>query len=340
MAFAHEFELRMLLFREAMRARFLPSKRRKMQRRGVFGFLDHVPEERARGIAIATIIKDEGLYLAEWTEFHLMLGVRHIYFYDNGSSDNTPEVLAPYLREGLVTLLPWRNFYAPAQPLAFAHAMANFGAEYRWMAFTDVDEFLFPVEGDSLDATMEKLAHLPAISLPWIMFGPGGHKARPEGLVIKNFTERAAFPPIAPQYSLLKHKSIVNPRKVARELGIHLFETEEYGSVLINDRGKMYPHHQLRVLEYATADHLRLNHYFTRSLDELRSKLEKGRVDKFGAVDMKVLDRRLGHYYRHTEQDTTIARFIPELERRLAARFGKPVASAQGREEPIVVAAE
>jgi hypothetical protein len=326
MALVHDIELRLLLLREALRANLLPSKRRA-RRRGTFDYLRHIPEEQAHGIGIATIIKDEAPYLAEWTEFHLMIGVRHIHFYDNGSSDNTLEILAPYLRDQLVSVLPWRNFAAPAQPLAFAHAMANYGGYYRWMAFTDVDEFLFPVEGESLEATMKKLEHLPAISLPWIMFGPSGHQARPEGLVIKNFTERAAFPPIASQYSLLKHKSIVNPRKVARDLGIHLFNTKEQGAVLINDRGQVYPHHQLRVLEYATADHLRLHHYFTRSLDELRAKLTKGRVDKWGAVDMKVLDRRLEHYSRHTEQDTTIQRFIPELERRLAVRFGTSYAA-------------
>jgi hypothetical protein len=31
-----------------------------------------------QGIAIVAIIKDEAPYLAEWLEFHLMLGVRHI----------------------------------------------------------------------------------------------------------------------------------------------------------------------------------------------------------------------------------------------------------------------
>ncbi len=35
-----------------------------------------------------------------------------------------------------------------SQTLAYAHAIMNFGADWRWMAFVDIDEFLFLAEGD------------------------------------------------------------------------------------------------------------------------------------------------------------------------------------------------
>jgi hypothetical protein len=336
MMLRYDLEWRLIRLREAWRAW---KRRRTSKRRN--GIVTAIPESSATGIAIAAIVKDEGAYLAEWVEFHLMLGVRHIFFYDNGSTDNTPEVLAPYLKDNLVSILPWRNFAGPAQPLAFAHALANFGPNFRWMAFTDVDEFLFPVQGSSLDETMKTLEHLPAISLPWMMFGFSGHQIRPEGLVIKNFTERAAFPPIASQYTLLKHKSIVNPRAVYNDIGIHLFVTKQHGEVLINDRGQIYPHGKIRSLKHATADHLRLHHYFTRSHEEFHEKLLKGRVDKLGKVQMDVLDRRIGQYKRHTEQDTTIWRFIPELERRLAVRYGQsqsPIAAPRSQPQVAIPA--
>jgi hypothetical protein len=208
------------------------------------------------------------------------------------------------------------------QKMAYDHALANFAMPYRWVAFIDIDEFMFPVKGSSLPDTMKQLEHLPAISMPWFMYGHGGHEKKPHGLVIRNFTERSAFPPIASQYTLLKFKSIFNPRAVAK-VGIHSFETVDEGEVLINDRGQIYPHHQMRVLEYATADHIRLNHYFTRSKEEFRAKLMRGRVDQAGKVDMHHLDQRVAQYHRHIENDTEIWRFIPELERRLALRFGQ-----------------
>lgn len=320
MSWLHDTELRLLLFREVVRSRLRGAKRwRKTKPRRSNAIADHpaTPE----GIAIAAMFKNEGPYLAEWLEFHLMIGVRHIYLYDNGSTDDWQPAVAPYVRDGQVTLIPWRNFYgSPQQALAYSHAMGNFGMHYRWMAFIDLDEFMFPVEGESLAATMQKLEHLPAISMPWFMYGFGGHDKKPDGLVIKNFTERAAFPAIASQYTLLKFKSIVNPRAVS-SVGIHTFKTFDEGEVLISDRGRFYPHHQMRVLDYATADHIRLNHYFTRSKEEFQTKLKRGRAGKFGRVDMNALDQRVDQYQRHIETDTEIWRFIPELERRLALRF-------------------
>lgn len=40
-------------------------------------------------IAIVAIAKNEGLYLKEWIEYHKLVGVTKIYFYDNESEDNT-----------------------------------------------------------------------------------------------------------------------------------------------------------------------------------------------------------------------------------------------------------
>jgi hypothetical protein len=340
MKWAYDAELRLLLFREAVRARVKGFKRTFKKKSVPWNPIANHPRV-PDGIAIAAMFKNEGPYIAEWLEFHLMVGVRHIYLYENGSTDNWRDAVAPYIRDGVVTLIPWQNFYGrQQQTLAYDHAFANFGPDYKWMAFIDLDEFMFPTRGNSLEETMKTLEHLPAISLPWFMYGPGGHEKKPDGLVIKNFIERAAWPPIPAQYTLYKFKSIVNPRAIIPGIGIHTFATLEHGAVLINDRGQIYPHHQMRVLDYASADHIRLNHYFTRSEEEFQNKLRRGRAGKAGRVDMHALDQRVAQYHRCVEKDTEIWRFVPELERRLAARFGKPHAAEKAEQALVGVAAE
>jgi glycosyltransferase involved in cell wall biosynthesis len=274
------------------------------------------------GIAIATIAKNEATYFTEWLEFHFMLGVRHVYIYDNGSTDNTYEILKPYLEDRRATIIPWRNFNPAIHPqnAAYAHSIANFGVNYRWMAFIDVDEFMFPVKGSSLDDTMAELSHLPAVSMVWLNFGPSGHNKRPEGLVIANYTERAVFPPRSDQYSLLRYKNIVDPRKVW-SVATHACQFDDRrGGILINDRGIAFPSHQARDGRYATIDKIRLHHYFTRSKEEAEQKIAKGRVSRSGIVNPTVLDRRIAHYALAKEQDYTILRFVPELEARVTKR--------------------
>ena len=52
-------------------------------------------------LAACTIYRDDAAYLAEWIEFHRLMGVERFFLYDNGSTDNHREVLAGYLAEGV-----------------------------------------------------------------------------------------------------------------------------------------------------------------------------------------------------------------------------------------------
>lgn len=272
------------------------------------------PSNPSRYLAIAVIFKNETPYLAEWLEFHRLVGVEHVYLYDNGSTDNPTEVLAPYLKEGFVTLIPWAlPWYlggTTAQYVAFAHALLNFGHDWRWIAFIDLDEFLFPVEGNSLPALLRDYEELPAIAVFWTMFGFSGNEKRPEGLVIENYTMRAPFPTYA------MPKSIVNPGEVVAVSRAHLFDLTigpsraftETRQLFWKDAGLHGPRE---------SNVLRLNHYFTRSREEFTAKaaLTKAR----GA------ERHWQKLYKISEMieadahyDATILRFVPALKSRLA----------------------
>ncbi len=273
------------------------------------------------GLALAAIVKDEAPYLREWLEFHLMLGVRRVHIYDNGSTDETPDVLAPFIARGEVAVTPWRNFcgFESAQRLAYAHAIANFGPDHRWMAFIDVDEFLFPTEAESLPQALEALAHLPGFVVPWRNFGPDGHETRPDGLVIEAYRECAAFPPRPDQRALLRYKSVIDPRAAAAS-DTHMFPLRGLGSVALNQRGARARFHATREAAFAAEGPLRLNHYFTRSLAEMRARVAKGRVSGYGAVSADYLDRRLACYRRAVMRDEAILRFAAPLRARMAAR--------------------
>ena len=39
-------------------------------------------------LAFVSIMKDEGSYIKEWLDYHLLAGVNHFFIYDNESEDN------------------------------------------------------------------------------------------------------------------------------------------------------------------------------------------------------------------------------------------------------------
>ncbi len=93
-------------------------------------------------LAVVAIFKDEAPYLKEWLDYHLLAGVEHFYLYNNDSSDDCKKILAPYVEKNLVTLtdFPGKMMQYPA----YEDAIEKFRFECRYMAFIDLDEFIFP----------------------------------------------------------------------------------------------------------------------------------------------------------------------------------------------------
>ncbi|MBR4152453.1 MAG: glycosyltransferase family 92 protein [Selenomonadaceae bacterium] len=93
-------------------------------------------------LAIVAILKNEGHYLKEWLDYHLLAGVDHFYLYDNESPDNQAEVAKPYVEAGLVDYIS-----APGKVMQIAvynDAVKRFKFFCRYMAFIDGDEFIYP----------------------------------------------------------------------------------------------------------------------------------------------------------------------------------------------------
>ncbi len=233
------------------------------------------------GIAIVLIVRNEERHIAEWARFHALAGVRHFHVYDNGSTDDTIPAIRDALPPGLLTVMPWnqklrderRGAELHNQALAYAHATRNFGGAYRWMSYIDVDEFLVPKQASSLTEALSRLDHCAQISLPWHMFGRSGHKVAPAGGVLTNYTQRNPDP-MSDLKGLRNFKMIVDPCHVTA-MKVHQIWTDG-SSATCNDRGKTFAGSAREKSAFYSADHIQLNHYYTRSDAELQAKIARG----------------------------------------------------------------
>jgi hypothetical protein len=159
-------------------------------------------------LSIVACFKNETPYLREWIEFHRLVGVERFYLYNNASSDNPNQVLEPYVRDGIVKLF-WTDMET-CQLACYFNALWAFAHQTRWMAFIDVDEYLFCPNGQDLKEFLQEYEAFPAVGAGWVIFGSSGHKRKPDGLTIESYTRCA---PRA--FELHKHiKSIVDPQKM------------------------------------------------------------------------------------------------------------------------------
>jgi hypothetical protein len=246
--------------------------------------------------------------LAEWLEFHLLVGFEHFFLYNNRSEDNFADVLAPYIADGTVTLTDWPEF--PGQISAYDDCNRAHGNDWRWIAFIDLDEYLFSPRLRPVPEMLSRYEHLPGVGVLWAMFSTSGHQTRPAGLTIESYVRRHAG-----VRHLRQFKSVVDPGAVTRCFGPHSFAYSDRIS---------WPE---AVPRFVGWDELRVNHYFTRSQQELEAKLNR-RLAHTGAMRNV---RRPDLITRGvTVHDDAIAAYAPAVRDALSRRTGAPVPGTPG----------
>jgi hypothetical protein len=95
-------------------------------------------------------IRDEGDVLEHNLRFHHALGVDHFIVTDNGSTDETVDILARYADAGLLTVVSAPNTDYREEGARWMTDMARMAATdlgADWVVHTDADEFWWPIEG-------------------------------------------------------------------------------------------------------------------------------------------------------------------------------------------------
>ena len=123
-------------------------------------------------LSFCLIFKNEGPFLKEWLDYHIVVGVDHFYLYNNNSDDNFREVLEPYIKDGIVTLIEWP--YECSQFKAYRHCYENFRNETNWLSFIDADEFFVPKKELTIPDWLVGFNKYPARNIHWLMFCTGG----------------------------------------------------------------------------------------------------------------------------------------------------------------------
>lgn len=95
-------------------------------------------------IAIIACAKHEELYIKEWIDWNLKIGVDHIFIADNNEDTYTPilsDVIKEYIDNGIVTIYNYNNIH-PIQPICYSEIYEKHGYDYDWFYICDIDEFL------------------------------------------------------------------------------------------------------------------------------------------------------------------------------------------------------
>ena len=257
-------------------------------------------------IAICAIFKNEAPYILEWLAFHNMIGVDRFVLYDNGSMDGGADLIrgSSFARNATVIDWPRRAGQIPAyQDFCTDHA-----AQFAWVAFIDLDEFIMPATGGSIREILVRrtYADYSAILLQWLVFGPSGHQCPTDGLVIENYIRRLGegFPASRHVKSLVRGSAVTSAGTTPHIINV--------SGPTCNTRGET-------VLSYAEQpfachDTMAIHHYFTKSRADWTFKLVRGKADAPHPVTNPYRDEIYFEVERDAVvEDTHAIRFVPRL---------------------------
>ena len=120
---------------------------------------------------ICAIAKNEDLYLDEWIQYHLALGFKHIFLYDNHDEPTLDKILRSRGHSSsYITVIHWPGH--AAQYPAYNHFIKqSFATKFKWVSFHDIDEFIVLLKHANINAFLEEYCPSGSISLNWLMFG-------------------------------------------------------------------------------------------------------------------------------------------------------------------------
>jgi hypothetical protein len=260
-------------------------------------------------LAACMVYRNHASYLLEWLEFHKLVGVERFFLYDNGSTDEHRRVLAPYLEEGSVVQHDWPGVLD--MPAVFNDCLSRHLNDARWIAFLDVDEFLFSPTGLPVPQILVDYEMAPGIGVNWANFGTSGHVTRPPGLVTESYLYRNRSPRAGRCI-----KSVVDPTQVVRCDNAHYFHYRS--GFAVDEQGHPITGPELYLTEGFSRSRLRINHYTFKSEEEYRAK-----ISAWGEVGARVWGKpRPGD-----DRDETIQMYVPALRAAVASADERVAAS-------------
>ncbi len=195
----------------------------------------------AEGVAVLTIFKNESHLIEEWLQHYIDQGVDRIFLIDNGSTDDTAEMIARFPSGGRAEVISLPEQHRQQQHYWTAFQHFRIAERCEWLVIADIDEFWFCKSGETLASYVQRQSRYDGIYAHWTNFGSGGLDAQPKSV----------------RQSLVHHDPRLGPQtkcifrtflpQAENDIEVHFVRNLQLGRALIADKD------------------LQLNHYVTQS---------------------------------------------------------------------------
>ena len=148
-------------------------------------------------IGLCCIAKKENKYIKEYVDYYLKLGFNKIILYDNNDINGEifDNILKKYINKNFVELINYRGLDKP-QKIAYTHCYNMNKNNFDWIAFYDVDEFLYLINYTNVRTffSFYKFKNCSSILINWKYYGDNNNIYYEEKPIIERFKIPFVFP--------------------------------------------------------------------------------------------------------------------------------------------------
>lgn len=229
--------------------------------------------------SVGAMFKNESHCIKEWIEHYLNQGADHFYLVNDSSTDNTVEILQPYIEQGLITL------YNSDLPIILGRQRNTYNnfilphlnnKETKWLLICDLDEFVWSPVYKTLTVFLSHYVDtLAQVQIVPTIFGSNNLEKQPKSLV-QGFTKRTID---VPTENVRTYKYFVNSDFKYSSLNVH-HATPEDSKYL-----------SVEYFKIINSDYIRLNHYSCQSKEFwINIKCTRGDADAYLQRNMEIFD--------------------------------------------------
>ena len=231
---------------------------------------------------ILTVIKNEHEYLDEWIQYHLNLGIDHIFIFEDIDSDSHEEICNKYDNVSLNSVdivlsedekKKTREFKLTKkqnpQDIYFIKSLLWIKANYPydWCFVIDADEFI--TTNKSLLDILNEFKSYDGIVLQWKIFGANGNISKP------NYNNEGVISTYNKESNYIGHNVIERATKTCYNL--NTFEKSYYkNNHQPSDKCKWCRTDFSNIRTKIVYDRIYIKHYMTKSWEEYINKRKRG----------------------------------------------------------------
>jgi hypothetical protein len=254
--------------------------------------------------SVHMMFHNEESILKEWIEYYLLIGTDHFYLHNHKSTDNSLNILQPYIQRGLVTLKNNTGEFSELFKI-LNETLQETKGETKWLAIIDSDEFIVPKTCNNIKEFLKAYENAGGLAVNWQVFGTSNVETQPKDRTMietltmtSNKLEKTIF------------KSIIQPLKTANVWNQHICSYFKNFN-LIDENHKIVPFGIID--KQHTVEKIQINHYFTRTKEFYRTKAERRKQ-----LVKDEYNQTLNHYNCYNDvKDTAILKYVPLLRKKL-----------------------